>query len=79
MSIPILVPVDHGHVFLGAGYASKYTHQDETAKAGYYSVIMKRYNIRVELTATERVAVHKYTFPQAEQAHIAINLTSGIG
>jgi predicted alpha-1,2-mannosidase len=62
-----------------AGYASKYTHQDEIAKAGYYSVIMKRYNIRVELSATERVAVHKYTFPEAEQAYIAVNLTNGIG
>ena len=62
-----------------SGYASKYTHHDEIAKAGYYSVIMKRYGIRAELTATERVAVHKYTFPEAEQAHIAINLIDGIG
>lgn len=62
-----------------SGYASIYTHNDETAKPGYYSVIMKRYDIRVELTTTERVAVHKYTFPEAEQAHIAINLTYGIG
>jgi predicted alpha-1,2-mannosidase len=62
-----------------SGYASKYTHQDEIAKAGYYSVIMKRYGIRAELTATERVAVHKYTFPEAKQAHIAINLFNGIG
>lgn len=61
------------------GYASLYTHQDETAKPGYYSVLMKKYDIRAELTATERVAVHKYTFPEAEQAHIAINLTNGIG
>lgn len=62
-----------------SGYASKYTHQDEIAKPGYYSVILKRYAIRAELTATERVAVHKYTFPEAEQAHIAINLINGIG
>jgi predicted alpha-1,2-mannosidase len=62
-----------------AGYASKYTHQEETAKAGYYSVMMKRYDIKVELTATERVAFHKYTYPKAENAHIAVNLISGIG
>lgn len=62
-----------------SGYASKYTHQDEIAKAGYYSVVMNRYDIRVELTAAERVAFHKYTFPDAQQAHIAVNLTSGIG
>src|ERR1035437_1805534 len=43
-----------------AGYASKYAHSEEIVKPGYYSVNMSRYNIRVELTATERVAVHKY-------------------
>jgi len=62
-----------------SGYASRYSHSDEVVKAGYYSVNMNRYNILVELTATERVAVHKYTFPETEQAHIAINLTDGIG
>lgn len=62
-----------------AGYASKYTHEDETVQPGYYSVILKRYDIYVELTATERVAIHKYTFPEAEQAHIAVNLINGIG
>lgn len=61
------------------GYASLYSHKDEIAKAGYYSVIMKKYDIRVELTASERVAFHKYTFPETKDAHIAINLTSGIG
>jgi len=61
------------------GYASLYSHNDETARAGYYSVLMKKYGIRVELTATERVAFHKYTFPESKDAHIAINLTSGIG
>lgn len=61
------------------GYASLYSHKDEIAKAGYYSVIMNKYDIRVELTATERVAFHKYTFPETKDAHIAINLTSGIG
>jgi predicted alpha-1,2-mannosidase len=62
-----------------SGYASKYSHKDEKAQAGYYSVLMKDYNIRVELTATERVAVHKYTFPASTEAHIAINLENGIG
>ena len=62
-----------------SGYASKYSHQEEIAKTGYYSVMMKRYDIRVELTASERVAFHKYTFPESQQAHIAVNLTSGIG
>lgn len=62
-----------------SGYASLYSHNDETAQAGYYAVTMKRYGILAELTASERVAMHQYTFPEAEQAHIAINLVMGIG
>jgi len=61
------------------GYASLYSHNNETAKAGYYSVLMKSFGILVELTATERVSFHKYTFPASQQAHIAINLAEGIG
>lgn len=62
-----------------SGYASMYSHHDETARPGYYSVIMKGYDILAELTASERVAVHRYTFPEANAAHIAVNLTEGIG
>lgn len=62
-----------------SGYASKYTHEKETAEAGYYSVDLLRYNIKAELTATERTAFHKYTFPESKQSHIAINLDFGIG
>ena len=62
-----------------SGYATKYSHSDEIARAGYYSLVLKDYNIRAELTATERVAFHKYTFPESAQAHIAINLEYGIG
>ncbi len=63
----------------GMGYASKYSHADEKAQAGYYSVLLKDYKIKAELTASERVAFHKYTFPAATQAHISINLAQGIG
>ncbi len=62
-----------------AGWATKYTHQDEAVKAGYFSVNLDAYKIKAELTATERVAFHKYTFPQSADAHIGINLTMGIG
>jgi predicted alpha-1,2-mannosidase len=65
--------------FPDAGYASKYSHKDEIAKPGYYSLLLKTYNIRVELTASERVGFHKYTFPASDQAQIAINLENGIG
>ena len=37
------------------GYESSYSHQDEEASPGYYSVFLKDYGIKAELTATERV------------------------
>jgi len=62
-----------------SGYASKYTHKQESTKAGYYSVKLLNYNIKAELTATERTAFHKYTYPANENSRIAINLDLGIG
>ncbi len=62
-----------------SGYASKYTHNNETAKAGYYSVDLLTYDIKAEITATERTAFHKYTFPEDKNSRIAINLDLGIG
>ena len=55
------------------GIYSKFNHSDEHAYAGYYSVLLKDYNIKVELTATERVGIQRYTFPAAESA-IFLNL-----
>ncbi|WP_242929060.1 GH92 family glycosyl hydrolase [Pontibacter vulgaris] len=61
------------------GFLSLYSHQEETAKPGYYAVKLKRYDIQAELTATERVGFHQYTFPESEQAHIIFDLEEGIG
>jgi predicted alpha-1,2-mannosidase len=62
-----------------SGYASLYSHKQEIARPGYYSVILKTFGIQAEMTATERVGIHKYTFPETENAYIAINLEDGIG
>ena len=61
------------------GYASLYSHDRETAEAGYYAVDLLDYGIKVELTASERVGFHRYTFPASDEARIAINLEMGIG
>ena len=61
------------------GFLSLYSHQEETARPGYYAVKLQRYDIQAELTATERVGFHRYTFPEAEQAHILFDLEEGIG
>ncbi|MFT3738351.1 MAG: GH92 family glycosyl hydrolase [Breznakibacter sp.] len=62
-----------------SGYASRYSHAHETAEAGYYAVDLLDYGIKAELTATERTALHKYTFPAHDQSRIAVNLDLGIG
>lgn len=61
-----------------SGFRSRFSHATEKAKAGYYAVHLDDYNIDVELTATERVGFHKYKFPKAKDAHIILDLTSGI-
>lgn len=60
------------------GYRSRFSHDDEDAEAGYYSVNLKDYGIKAELTATTRVGMHKYTFPKSEQSHIILDLKAGI-
>ncbi len=57
------------------GLHATFSHQDEEANAGYYSVILKPYNIKVELTATPRVGIQSYTFLEdADKACITLNL-----
>ncbi len=60
------------------GYRSRFSHQNETAEAGYYKVKLDDHNILAELTATTRVGVHRYTFPKSDQAHIILDLMAGI-
>ena len=55
------------------GIYSGFSHDEESASAGYYRVRLKDYNIVAELTATERCGVQRYTFPEAD-ASIFLNL-----
>ena len=49
----------------------------EVAQPGYYSVPLTRYDILAEMTATNRVGVHRYTFPESSEAGIVIDLMNG--
>lgn len=60
-----------------SGYASHYDHQHEIDRPDYYAVWLKDYHVKVELTATERVAFHRYHFPKGEPGHIIIDLFQG--
>ncbi|MAZ26579.1 MAG: sugar hydrolase [Cytophagaceae bacterium] len=61
-----------------SGYRSRFSHDAEDAEAGYYTVDLKDYGIQAELTATTRVGMHKYTFPETDEAHIILDLKHGI-
>ncbi len=49
----------------------------EITKPGYYSVPLTRYGVTAELTATERVGFHKYTFPASTEAAVVFDLENG--
>ncbi|MET0242715.1 MAG: GH92 family glycosyl hydrolase, partial [Flavitalea sp.] len=57
-----------------SGYRSNFDRKDEIAKPGYYSVLLKDYKITAELTATPRVAMHRYTFPAGNESHIIFDI-----
>ena len=61
-----------------SGYYSLFSHAEEKVHPGYYAVRLKRYNILAQLTATERVGFHQYSFP-ASDATIIIDLKEGVG
>ncbi|MGL5937435.1 MAG: GH92 family glycosyl hydrolase [Phocaeicola sp.] len=60
------------------GYRSRFSHATEKATPGYYEVELDDYKVKAELTATQRVGVHKYTFPTNEQGRIILDLNHGI-
>lgn len=59
--MPVTLPVRQSEAPLGIH--SRFSHADETAHAGYYQVRLTDYDINVELTATPRCGVQRYTFP----------------
>ncbi|MDQ8012808.1 MAG: GH92 family glycosyl hydrolase [Flavobacterium nitrogenifigens] len=61
-----------------SGYRSAFSHSTEKAEPAYYSVFLEDHKIKAELTATTRVGMHQYTFPKSDEAHIILDLTSGI-
>lgn len=69
--MPVMLPAKSQEGELGI--YSKFSHNDEQARAGYYQVRLTDYDINVELTATPRVGVQRYTFPEGDAA-VIVNL-----
>ena len=75
----LFMPTTGEPKFLNTEYASPFKKKNESATPGYYHTHLDKYGIDVELTATTRVGVHKYTFPGgAKQSNIIIEVTVGL-
>jgi len=61
-----------------SGYRSRFSHASERAEPGYYSVLLQDPRVQAELTASERVGVHRYTFPGDAERHVLLDLRSSI-
>ncbi|WP_370526803.1 GH92 family glycosyl hydrolase [Bacteroides sp. 51] len=62
-----------------AGYRSSYSKASEVAKAGYYSVLLTDYDIKVEATAAPHSGMLRFTFPQHKQSRIQVDLARRVG
>ena len=60
-------------------YRSKFSHDSEICRPGYHAVTLDRYGVRVELTSTDRVGFHRYTFGRSDSAQVLFNLGSETG
>ena len=55
-------------------YSSAFSHENETAEPGYYSVFLDTYQVKAEISATKRGAIHRYTFPESSEAGFILDL-----
>ena len=60
------------------GFYSTFSHKKEKATPGYYQVELDSYGIKAELTASERVGFHQYTFPASDDAHIILDMVYNV-
>lgn len=77
LNIPIM-PLEGGN-FTADDFASTYRHSTEVVHPGYYQVMLDRYKIKAELTATKRAAYHKYTYTGGQDKKLAFDLVRAGG
>lgn len=70
----MLMPIMGESSFDNKIYASTFSHSNEKATAGYYSVKLDKHNIDVRLTTSTRVGFHEYTFNKSGLANIILDL-----
>jgi predicted alpha-1,2-mannosidase len=60
---------------LEGGYQSPYSHDEESASAGYYRVKLQKPGVLAEMTAGERAGILRFTFPANDEASIMLDLS----
>lgn len=70
--------LDPGNSTDDEGFHSSFSHENEYAEPGYYKVLLDKYQIEAELTTSDRVGFHQYSFPESEEAHIILDLMYNI-
>ena len=60
------------------GYRSRFSHETEISRPGYYEVMLADYGVKAQLTATQRVGVHKYSYPKQANQRVVLDLIHGI-
>lgn len=61
------------------GQTTRFSHGEEIASPGYYAVRLPKLDTLVELTATPRVGVHRYTFSQGKTPHLMLDVMNALG
>jgi predicted alpha-1,2-mannosidase len=70
----MLMPTMGKHTISSKDYSSTFSHANEKASAGFYSVKLDKHNIDVRLTTSTRVGFHEYTFNESGQGNIVLDL-----
>jgi len=73
----LVMPVTGERTRAWDAYRSRFSKDQEAATPGYYSVELEEPNVRAELTASPRVALHRYTYHTADSAAVLIDLQHG--
>ncbi len=73
----LVMPVTGNRTRAWDAYRSRFSKNQETATPGYYTVLLDEPNVKVELTASPRVALHRYTYNKADSASVLIDLQHG--
>lgn len=61
-----------------SGYRSRFSHDTEVSRPGYYEVMLADYGVKAQLTATKRAGIHKYTYPQGANQRVILDMIHGI-